>query len=111
MRSIDLGSLERIPLGEGRTFSIGDEQIAVFRARDGRLYATQALCPHKGGVLADGMLGAGKLLCPLHGFAFRLEDGRCQREGGEDICVYDVSATPDGRIRLSLTPRKGTVAA
>jgi nitrite reductase (NADH) small subunit len=111
MRSIDLGSVDRIPLGEGRTFSIGDERIAVFRSRDGRLYATQALCPHKGGLLADGMLGAGKVLCPLHGFAFGLEDGRCQRHGGEDVCVYEVSTTSDGRIRLSLEPRKATVAA
>ena len=111
MHTVDLGPIELIPLGEGRTFTIGDERIAVFRARDGRLYATQALCPHRGGALADGMLGAGKVLCPLHGFAFRLADGRCQHEGGADICVYEASPTADGRILLALAPRKATVAA
>jgi nitrite reductase (NADH) small subunit len=111
MHTIDLGSVERIPLGEGRTFSIRDERIAVFRSRDGQLFATQALCPHKGGALADGMLGGGKVLCPLHGYAFLLENGRCLRDGGAEIRIYDVTSNAEGRILLSLSSRKGTVAA
>ena len=50
-----LGPVEAIPVGEGRAFVVGGEQIAVFRLRAGAsLRATQALCPHTGGPLDDG---------------------------------------------------------
>ncbi len=111
MRWVDLGPVDLIPLGEGRTFGVGDERIAVFRTRDGRLSATQALCPHKGGTLADGLLGSGKVLCPLHGWAFRFEDGACLSGGAGSIRTYEVSATADGRILLCLSASKDTAAA
>ncbi|HXO51656.1 MAG TPA: Rieske (2Fe-2S) protein, partial [Mycobacterium sp.] len=35
MTDVVVGSVDEIPVGEGRTFSIDGEQIAVFRLRDG----------------------------------------------------------------------------
>jgi len=49
-----LGPLADIPVGEGRAYAVGDLQIAVFRLRNGTVRATQAVCPHAGGPLADG---------------------------------------------------------
>ena len=70
-----LGPVSEIPLGEGRTFAIGSERIAVFRARTGQLFAVQAECPHRGGPLADGLLGGTTLICPLHSWKFDLTSG------------------------------------
>ena len=70
----DLGPLERIPLGEGRTFRLGEREVAVFRTRTG-VFATDAMCPHRTGRLADGLVGDGKVICPLHGYKFALETG------------------------------------
>ena len=64
-----LGPVEAIPLGEGRAFAVGDTQVAVFRLRDG-LRATQAVCPHAGGPLADAQADPAKVVCPLHNYAF-----------------------------------------
>ena len=47
----NLGPLTRLPPGEGRTFRIGASAVAVFRTREGRVFATQATCPHKNGPL------------------------------------------------------------
>ena len=44
--TINLGSIEKIALGQGRCFIVGGEEIAVFRQRDGHLFATQNRCPH-----------------------------------------------------------------
>ena len=66
--------LDRIPLGEGRTFNLGGREVAVFRTRSG-IFATDAMCPHKTGRLADGLVGDGKVICPLHGFKFALATG------------------------------------
>jgi nitrite reductase (NADH) small subunit len=83
-----LGPVEEIPVGEGRTYSIGDHQVAVFRLRDGTLRATQARCPHAGGPLADGQVDLARVLCPLHARAFAFGDGGCAE--GERIRIYEV---------------------
>ena len=74
-RAVAVGRVEEIPPGEGRTFVVGDTQVAVFRLRDGSLHATQAACPHAGGPLADGQTDVDVLVCPLHLYAYRWSDG------------------------------------
>ena len=36
---IDLGPVDLVPVGEGRTFAVDGTQVAVFRLRDGSLRA------------------------------------------------------------------------
>ena len=86
---ISLGSISRIPLGQGRCYVVGAEEIAVFRQRDGRLFATQNRCPHRQGPLSEGVIGAGQLICPLHAHRFELKDG-AGTEPGECLKVYGV---------------------
>jgi nitrite reductase (NADH) small subunit len=77
---ITLGALSAIPLGEGRAFAVGKRRIAVFRTREGQVLAVQADCPHRGGPLADGLLGGNTLICPLHARKFDLETGKGETE-------------------------------
>ena len=44
--------------------------------RGGTVYAVQAACPHKGGPLADGLVGGTTLICPLHSWKFDLATGQ-----------------------------------
>jgi nitrite reductase (NADH) small subunit len=76
MTEIKLGPVATIPLGEGRTYAVNGENIAVFRTRSGAVYAVQAACPHRGGPLADGLVGGTTLICPLHGWKFDLSTGQ-----------------------------------
>lgn len=98
----NLGPLNRLPLGEGRAFQIGDTVIAVFRTREGNVYATQAFCPHKGGPLADGILGAGKVICPLHAYKFDLVSGEPVENTCGRLRTYPVSLNGAGDILLAL---------
>ena len=75
----NLGSVDSIPLGQGRLFQALGQSIAVFRNRDGSVFATQAECPHRGGPLADGILGQRTLVCPLHACGFDVCSGRPAR--------------------------------
>ena len=52
--AVAVGAMEDLQLGEGRAYVVGGKQIAVFRMTDGTLHATDAVCPHRGGPLADG---------------------------------------------------------
>lgn len=71
-----LGPVSGIPPGEGRVYSVNGENVAVFRGRNGEVYAVQAQCPHKGGPLADGLVGGSTLICPLHSWKFDLSTGQ-----------------------------------
>jgi nitrite reductase (NADH) small subunit len=97
---IEIGRVDEIPVGEGRTFAVEGEQIAVFRLRDGSLRAIGAVCPHKGGPLADGLADDRVVVCPLHGYTFDMCTG--SEAGGADMSVrsYSVSAV-DGAIRIA----------
>ena len=68
-------SARRIPLGEARVFRVDGRDVAVFRCRSGEVFATSAECPHRGGPLADGLVGGHSVICPLHGFVFDLRTG------------------------------------
>ncbi|MCY1140908.1 Rieske (2Fe-2S) protein [Actinoplanes sp. Pm04-4] len=96
MRAI--GYADEIPPGEGRTFAVDGEMVAVFRLRDGSFRATQAVCPHKGGPLADGQIDLKQVLCPLHLNAWDLTTG-CSLSGQPDLTVYPVGVA-DGKILL-----------
>ena len=74
--TINLGGIEKIPLGQGACFVIKEEEIAVFRPRTGGIFAVQNRCPHRQGPLAEGVIGSGKVVCPLHGHKFDLLTGK-----------------------------------
>lgn len=96
------GPLDRIPVGEGRRIVIGDEEIAVFRTRDGGVHAVQATCPHLGGELADGIVGAGKVSCPLHGYSFELATGEPVKNPCAALRTYPVEVTASGELRIRI---------
>ncbi len=77
---ITLANANSIPMGQGRCFVVGNDEIAVFRQRDGRIFAALNRCPHRQGPLADGIVGDGRVICPLHAHQFNLATG----EGSEN---------------------------
>ena len=98
--TINVGDTGMVPLGQGFCFIAGQKKIAVFRQRDGRIFATQNRCPHLGGSLADGILGAGKIICPLHAHVYDLSTGEGPVEK-ECITVFPVREK-DGQILVDL---------
>ncbi len=96
-----LGPAEQVPVGEGRAFGIAGEQIAVFRLRDGTLRAVSAVCPHKGGPIADGTIDQSVVMCPLHQHSFELATG-CSPTGAEPLRTYTVFMDSQGNIVLRL---------
>lgn len=97
----DLGPASRIPLGEGRAYRVEGVEIAVFRTRQGAVRAIQAECPHARGPLADGIVGNGVVVCPLHGFAFDLSSGAAVRDDCSGVRTYP--ARVDGRGHIVVT--------
>ncbi len=85
---VNLGNVNDIPLGQGACYIVEGEEVAVFRARDGKVSAISNRCPHRGGGLSDGIIGDGKVICPLHGHKFDLATGKgC--DAHESVRVFE----------------------
>ena len=104
MTRVNLGPLDRIPPGEGRQLIVGNRLLAVFRARGGGVFATQATCPHRAGPLAEGLLGGTTIVCPMHGYRFDVATGAPL--GGGNACpalvTYDVSVDDRGDVVIDV---------
>jgi nitrite reductase/ring-hydroxylating ferredoxin subunit len=96
-----LGPIGEIPLGEGRAYAVGGEQIAVFRPRGGGLRAVTAVCPHAGGPLADGQIDGTVVVCPLHLHVYELATG-CSRTGQPSLRVFEVEVDGSGQVVVHL---------
>jgi nitrite reductase/ring-hydroxylating ferredoxin subunit len=96
-----LGPLEQVPMGEGRAFAVSGEQVAVFRLKDDTFRAVSAVCPHKGGPIADGTIDQSEVMCPLHQHSFELATG-CSTTGAGPLRTYAVFTDSQGNIILRL---------
>jgi 3-phenylpropionate/trans-cinnamate dioxygenase ferredoxin subunit len=64
---------------------------------EGTVYACAHKCPHAGGVMANGFVDAtGNIVCPLHRYRFKLENGRNTSGEGYYLKTYPVETRSDG---------------
>jgi len=102
MTDITLGPVDDLPLCEGRVYAVQGHQVAVFRLRDGSLRALDAVCPHRGGPLADGLMDDRVVVCPLHGHIYELDTGCDIDDSGLSVTTYSVHTDSAGTIHLRL---------
>jgi nitrite reductase (NADH) small subunit len=75
------------PVNEAREFTIGDKTICVANV-DGTITATDNVCLHRGGPLAQGVIDRGKLICPWHGWEWNPVTGEAAHNPSTKIAVY-----------------------
>lgn len=95
------GNLALVPAGEGRMIRVGHQVVAIFHLRGGAVRATQPWCPHRGGPLADGLLGEERVVCPLHNRSYCLLTGDAG-PGEEPIATFPARVEADGTIVVTL---------
>jgi len=66
-----------------------DKPMALFNI-DGEIFAINAVCPHRGGPLADGTLTGSIVACPWHGWTFDVTTGHPDHPGGHSVAAYRV---------------------
>ncbi len=68
-------ALEDIPIMGSRKVEIADVEIAIFKTRDGSIFAINNICPHKKGKLSEGLVHETQVTCPLHNWEIDLKTG------------------------------------
>lgn len=75
MAWVKIAHLDEIPRLGSRVLNIENAAIAVFRTSNDLIFAVEDRCPHKGGVLSQGIVYGCKVTCPLHNWVIELESG------------------------------------
>lgn len=88
---VNLGPVDQIEPGMGKSFAIKGAavDVAVFRGRNGKIFAIQNMCPHALYSLADGLMAEHTVLCPGHGHKFNLLTGKGSEEN-ESVKIFKV---------------------
>ena len=98
-----------VPRDGGIAVKYGEHELAVYNFEtQGKWYATQNVCPHRGdNVLARGILGdqcgTPKVACPLHKKTFALDTGDCMSGESYAIATFPVKVE-DGMVLAELPP-------
>jgi nitrite reductase (NADH) small subunit len=80
--------IEDVPRGEGRALTVDGRRIAIFRSAAG-WFALDAVCPHRGGPLEDGIVCDHAVICPLHDRRYDLASGAALSDG-EGVVAHTV---------------------
>lgn len=94
-------ALSDIPVLGSRVFRANEEEIAIFRTRDDAVFAVHNACPHKGGVLSEGIVHGHNVTCPLHNWVINLEDGEAQGADKGATACFDVKIE-SGKVYINL---------
>lgn len=87
-------AMRACPRGEVAAAMAGDAPVAVVTLDDGRQFVVPDACPHDGGLLSDGYVEGGRLVCARHGWEFDVATGQC---AGRAICLETAPLARRGR--------------
>ena len=98
---IEIANTADVPVGRAKAVVVGGRTIALYHTADG-FYATDNVCPHRGGPLAEGDLIGNEITCPWHLWGFDIETGLCA--GNSDIAVAAHQVRVEGdRVLVKLS--------
>ena len=90
-----VAALEDVPESSGLAVDIGDKRIAIFRYQ-GRYFALDETCPHRGAPLHQGTIDSGIVVCPWHQWQFELKSGCSPVNRLSKVRTYPVRVDVDG---------------
>lgn len=89
MNFVEVCDLAELKKNKRKVVNVNKEEIALFYL-DGKVYAINAVCPHKGGPLGEGDLDDEEVICPWHAFMFNVKTGACLNQPALSVRSYKV---------------------
>ena len=94
MAEHNVAKTSEIANGTGELFELDGKKIAVFNV-DGKFFAIDNTCKHKGGFLVDGALKNNTITSPLHRWQYDLATGECLINPSVKLDTYSVKVEGD----------------
>lgn len=105
MSWIRICATSEVPQGWMRAFPVEGLAVPVLVADlgEGRYAASSGICPHEDVMLEGGILFAGHVTCPGHGYEFDLATGRCRHDASLQLRRFPLRVVGDEiHIRIDL---------
>jgi nitrite reductase/ring-hydroxylating ferredoxin subunit len=97
---VEIENVANVPTGRMKACLVNGRTLALYHTADG-FFATDNVCPHRGGPLAQGDLIGNEIVCPWHLWSFDVVTGICM--GNPEIKIETVDVQVDGdRILVRL---------
>jgi len=85
---------EDVPAGAIREFQIEGTTVAIANV-DGKLFAINNVCLHRGGPLAEGPLTGKIVTCPWHGWGYDVTTGKNALNPAVGVQCYPIEVRGD----------------
>lgn len=90
LQRIKVATVNEVPKGIGKRVRAGNYEIALFHLADGNIRAVENRCPHKGGVLSEGIVSGNRVFCPMHDWKVDICSGKVEEAGGGCVQTFQV---------------------
>lgn len=88
--------------GKGCQVTVEGRWVALFNV-NGTHHAIDAICLHRGGPLADGVLSGCIVTCPWHGWQFDVTTGTFVQDPRVGVTCHETRVV-DGEVQVRLRP-------
>jgi nitrite reductase/ring-hydroxylating ferredoxin subunit len=86
--------------GKPKACQVEGKAFTVVKSAD-KVYALDAVCPHRGGPLSEGFVAEGCLICPWHGWGFHLDTGMYVGSPGVGVRTHPTEVR-DGAVMIDV---------
>ena len=86
---VTVAKVSDIKEGEGKVVEANGKTIALFNV-DGKFYAIDNTCKHKGGPLGEGTCDGNVVTCPWHGWQYDVTTGVCSNNPQVKMDTFEV---------------------
>jgi nitrite reductase (NADH) small subunit len=93
-RYVKVAKVNEMPAGTAREFQADGKVIALFNV-DGKFYATDNVCLHRGGPLGQGPLEGETVTCPWHGWQYNVTTGEAVFNDQVKVQTFEVKVEGD----------------
>ncbi|MGI8315594.1 nitrite reductase small subunit NirD [Halobacillus mangrovi] len=91
LNEVFVAKVEDLPEKIGKTTVVGDLELAIFKLDNGKVHVIENRCPHKGGVLAEGLVSGEHVFCPMHDWKISVKDGKVQEPDVGCVQTFEVA--------------------
>ncbi|MBO0998591.1 nitrite reductase small subunit NirD [Bacillus sp. SD075] len=90
LQKVKVSKVNEMPKNLGKTVTIGPYEIALFHLANGEFRAIENRCPHKGGVLVEGIVSGDHVFCPMHDWKISVSNGEVQKPDNGCVKTFNV---------------------
>lgn len=99
---IKVAKVSEIEEGKAKVVEVDKRPVALFKV-DGKIFAIDNICPHRGGPLDEGYLEGKTVTCPWHAWQFDVTTGACATVPASRQRTYAVRLDGD-EISIEIRP-------